>query len=104
MGLIIDLNQEKENGITRLKEQESLHIEKTKELEKEKNGVHIELEEQKEKAELFQCAMNFHNIVVPTLVTIGVSGVGKSSLCNVLAGKKFNDKQFPINGTPSIIK
>ena len=34
-----------------------------------------------------------------TLVVIGSAGEGKSSLCNILASKDFDDSLFPINGT-----
>ena len=41
---------------------------------------------------------------IPTLVAIGSVREGKSSLCNVLAGKIFNHNQFPINGTTKTLK
>ena len=36
---------------------------------------------------------------IKTLVAIGSIGEGKSSLCNSLAGKEYDDIEFPIDGT-----
>ena len=36
---------------------------------------------------------------MPTLVVVGSVGEGKSSLCNVLAGKEYNDHLFSTDGT-----
>ena len=36
---------------------------------------------------------------IKTLIAIGSIGEGKSSLCNSLAGKEYDDIEFPIDGT-----
>ena len=32
-----------------------------------------------------------------TVIVVGATGDGKSTFCNVIAGKKHNDKEFPVS-------
>ena len=41
----------------------------------------------------------YDDISIKTLIAIGSIGEGKSSLCNSLAGKEYDDIEFPIDGT-----
>merc|ERR1712156_240786 len=101
--MIEDFEKEKEKS-TYL---QSYLDKKTGELKNEKTNIvklQISLDQQKEKKECFEYALHHHGKVVPTLVAIGLSGVGKSQLCNVLAGKEFNDDLFPKYEKPNITK